>query len=181
VVAARAIAPGTTLTAADLKLAPLVLPGDVAAHAYTQIAAVVGHVVVAPLTADELVQSGIVLGGDAADRRVQLSIPVERARAVDGLLQPGETVDVYATYGTGDVGRTLVVARRAEVRRVDNGSHGAISAGADTVLVLAVADATEALAVSHAAQVGKITIVRATAVGGQAPTSAYEPPRPAGG
>ena len=53
------------------------------------------------------------------------------------------------------------VARGAEVRRVDNGSTNALTTSDNTVLVLAVDNRDTALAVAHASQAGKITIVRA--------------------
>ena len=61
-------------------------------------------------------------------------------------------------------GETVVVTRGAEVRRVDNGSRGTLTTSDNTVLVLALADPDAALAVAHASQAGKVTIVRATGV-----------------
>ncbi len=175
VVVARDVPAGTTVSAADLTTASMDLPADLAGHAYTDSAAVVGRIAVAHLAAGDLVQASSVLGGDAADSRVQLSIPVERARAMDGLLQPGEKVDVLATYATAGAGQTVVVARDAEVRRVDNGSKTGLTATDDTVLVLAVPDADAALAVTHASQAGKVTVLRATGAHGL-DVSSYQPP-----
>jgi len=175
VIVARDVPAGTTVTEADLTTASMDLPADLASHAFSNSAAVVGRIAVAHLSAGDLVQTSAVVGGDAADSRVQLSIPVERSRAVDGLLQAGEKVDVLATYATGGAGETLVVARDAEVRRIDNGSKTGLTASDETVLVLAVPDADAALAVTHASQAGKVTVVRSTGAHGL-DASSYQPP-----
>jgi pilus assembly protein CpaB len=176
VVVAHEVIAGTTLTDDDLTFAALDLPGSLASHAFTSRSSVVGQVAIAHLSAGDLVQSSVVVAGDAADQRMQLSIPVERARALDGLLEPGERVDVLATYPGDASGETIVVARGAEVRRVDNGSRSALSASDNTVLVLAVDDPDAALAVAHASQAGKVTIVRATGAPDQELSSSYQPP-----
>jgi Flp pilus assembly protein CpaB len=177
VVVARDVSAGTTLSPADLTVSAIDLPDQVAARAFPNPASVVGQIAVAHLAPGELVQSTDVVGGDAADSRVELSLPIERSRAVDGLLQPGEKVDVLATYADGDRGETMVVTRGAEVRRVDSGSHGALSATEDTVLVLAIADPDEAIAVAHASQAGKVTVIRSTGVHDSGNTT-YQPPQP---
>jgi len=176
VVVAHEVAAGTKLTAGDLELAEVDLPDGLASHAFTDRDRVVGQVALAHLSEGDLVQGSVVAAGDAADERMQLSIPVERARALDGMLEPGETVDVLATYSGDGSGDTIVVARSAEVRRVDNGSRNALTSD-DTVLVLAVDNADTALAVAHASQAGKVTIVRATGAHDPGTSSTYQPPQ----
>jgi Flp pilus assembly protein CpaB len=176
VVIAHEVTAGTKLTEADLAIAELDLPAGLASHAFRSRDSVVGQVALAHLAAGDLVQGSVVAAGDAADHRMQLSIPVERARALDGTLQPGETVDVLATYAGDGNGNTIVVARGAEVRRVDNGSRNALTASDNTVLVLAVDNPDTALAVAHASQAGKVTIVRATGARDRETSSSYQPP-----
>jgi hypothetical protein len=89
VVAAHDIVAGTKLTARDLRTSAVDLPDDMAARAFTDTAAVVGRVATTSLASGELVQASSVVGGDAADPRFQLSVPVERSRALDGLLVAG--------------------------------------------------------------------------------------------
>ncbi len=177
VVVAHEVAAGTKFTEADLAVADLDLPAGLASHAFTNRDSVVGQVALAHLSAGDLVQGSVVAAGDAADQRMQLSIPVERARALDGTLEPGETVDVLATYSGDGSGDTIVVARGAEVRRVDNGATNALTTSDNTVLVLAVDNPDTALAVAHASQAGKVTIVRATAARDRETSSSYQPPQ----
>jgi hypothetical protein len=92
------------------------------------------------------------------------------------LLVTGEAVDVLVTYGTGNDAVTFVVVRGADVLRVDQGQRGTLTASNDTIILLAVATPNDALAVTHAAQAGKITIVRATAsVADNGPDSYRQP------
>lgn len=176
VVVAHDILAGTTLQAADLRTEAVDLPSELAGRAFTDPAVVVGRVATATMASGELVQASAVVGGDAADPRFQLSVPVERSRALDGLLVPGESVDILATYGTGSDGVTLVVVRKAEVLRVDLGQRGTLTANNDAIILVAVTSPDDALAVTHAAQAGKITLVRATAASGDDGPDSYRPP-----
>lgn len=176
VVVAHDVVAGTKLQADDLRTVSMDLPAGVAQRAFTDVDAVVGRLTAGPLSDGELIQVSAVLGGDAADPRYQLSVPVERSRALDGLVARGEKVDVLVTYGTGADGGTFVVARRAEVLRVDQNDHGALGAGSEMIVVLAVDTADNALAVTHAAQAGKITLVRATGAGSDVGPDSYQPP-----
>jgi hypothetical protein len=62
------------------------------------------------------------------------------------------------------------------VLRVDQSEHGALGAGSEMVVVLAVDTAKDALAVTHAAQAGKVTLVRATGAGSDLGPDSYRPP-----
>jgi Flp pilus assembly protein CpaB len=176
VVAAHDLVAGTRLDAADVRTVAMDLPDGVAGRAFTDLAAVTGRVTVSSLADGELIQVSTVVAGDAADPRYQLSVPVERSRALDGLVSAGELVDVMATYGTGGDGETLVVVRGAEVLRVDQGQRGALTSGNDLIILLAVRTADDALAVTHAAQAGKVTLVRSTAVPSVDGPTSYRPP-----
>lgn len=176
VVAARDVVAGSTLTSADLRTSAVDLPDDIAARAFTDAGALVGKVATAALSEGELVQASGVVGGDAADARFQLSIPVERSRALDGMLVAGERIDVLATFGTGNDSVTNVVVRGAEVLRVDQGQRAGLAATSDTIVLIAVTTPTDALAVTHAAQAGKITLVRASAAPADKGPDTYRPP-----
>lgn len=176
VVAAHDIVAGTTLRASDLRTEGVDLPGSMAGRAFTDPSAVIGRITTTALANGELVQASAVVEGDAADPRFQLSIPVERSRALDGSLVAGEKVDLLATYGTGSDAITLVVVRGADVLRVDQGQRGTLTANNDTIILIAVANSDDALAVTHAAQAGKITVVRATAARADDGPDSYQQP-----
>ena len=157
VVARDDLVVGHRITAADVTTAPIDAPPFVAGRAFRRAADVVGAVVVGPVARGELVQAGSVLR-DAPEGR-QVSFPVEAARAVDGGLQPGESVDILVTYGTGEHAKTAVVARRARVVRIRR-PGGTLSDGRTVVATVAVDTDDQAAAVAHAAGAGTVTIVR---------------------
>lgn len=164
---------------ADVALAALDLPDAQASRAFRSPEAVAGRLVVAPVAEGELVQASAVTDRSKADARYQVSFPIDRSRALDGAVSPGEQVDLLATYGGAAGDRTIVVARRAEVVRVDDARRSSISAGGDIVVVVALPSPDDVLAVTHASQSGKLTVVRATGVGAGTADgpSSYEPPR----
>ena len=110
----------------------------------------------------------------------ELSLPIERARALGGTLVAGELVDVLVTYGSGSDAATLVVARGASVVHIDDAKRSSsVGSSGDLSLELALTTPEEVLAVTHASQAGDVTIVRATgaAAAGAGPgPDEYEPP-----
>ena len=176
VTVSRDLPSGTKLQAGDLRLVPMDLPDGLASRAFAETSALVGRLTIHPLAQGELVQASAVVTGEAADPRSQVSVPVDRSRALDGQLASGERVDVLSTYGTGADGQTIVVVRGAEVLRVDQGQRGALAGGNDLIVLLALPTSNDALAVTHAAQAGKITLVRTTAASTDGGSSSYRPP-----
>jgi Flp pilus assembly protein CpaB len=184
VAAAHDLAPGTVLTADDVKLTAVDLPKGMDGRGWPRTQDVVGQITVAPLVSGDLVLRSAVAPRDAADTRFQVSIPLEKARALDGALTPGERVDVLVTYKSSgtDSGFTDTVAPRAEVIRIDRGSGGALSTGSgDVIVVLAVGSANEAKGVTHGSQEGKVTLVRATGTGSSTSSSGKYRPDIGGG
>ncbi|MGH9184590.1 MAG: SAF domain-containing protein [Acidimicrobiales bacterium] len=177
VVAARDVAPGTRLTAADLILRTVDLPPELAQRAATDPADLVGDVAVAPLAAGDLIQASSVVAGNGPSRP-ELSFAVDADRAVNGDLAPGEVVDVLVTYGTGDTAWTEVVVRGAMVIAVDDGHGGALTIDGTTVLTLGLPGAADVLPAAHAVRAGDVTVVRTTTSdqGGDATTYRPDPP-----
>jgi hypothetical protein len=172
--AARDLPVGRRIEPGDLAWARADLPPFVAARAFRRPGLVVGAVTLGPMARGELVQASHVLRGPAAAGR-QISFPIEAARALDGSLRAGETVDVLATYGTGQDAYTLVVVRDARVVTVST-PRGALSDARSEVVTLAVASAADGLAVAHAAGAGAVTLVRAPGDGGPPGPSSYRAP-----
>lgn len=179
VAAARGISAGTTIGPGDLELVAVDLPESAGSRSFADAGSLVGRIAVAPIAKGELVQASAISERASADSRFQVSIPIERARALDGAIQAGERVDILVTYAGSDAARTLVVARRAEVVRLASTSRGALSGGGDLVVVLALPTPDEVLAVTHGSQAGKVTLVRATGPGADsaAGPDSYQPPK----
>ena len=160
VVARHELAPGTRLESGDLELAPMELAPGSRSRAFSTPQPLVGATLVAPLGAGELVQSSAVVArsGDAASR--ELSFTLERGRLSPGIKQ-GERADLLATYGTGNEAYTVVVVRQALLVTIERPRTSAGENGPATVTA-AVDDPVDALALAHAIQLGKVTLVRAT-------------------
>ena len=170
VVARQELAAGTRLQASDLVLAPMELAPAVRARVFDSAQPLVGATLVSPLGAGELVQASAVVArkGDTASR--ELSFSLERGRVGAGIKQ-GERADLLATYGTGNDAFTVVVVRQALLVAIDRPRTASGESGPSTVTV-AVDDPADTLALAHALQLGKVTLVRATG----APPLAGVPP-----
>ena len=160
IVARQELPAGTRLQASDLELVPMELAPAVRARVFDNAQPLVGATLVSPLGAGELVQSSAVVArkGDTASR--ELSFILERGRVGTGIKQ-GERADLLATYGTGNDAFTVVVVRQALLVAIDRPRTTSGDSGPSTVTV-AVDDPADALALAHALQLGKITLVRAT-------------------
>jgi hypothetical protein len=182
VAATVAVPVGGRLTADDLTLVAVDLPGGSAGRSFEALDELVGAVTVAPLAPGELVQRSAVLSADtdtntdinadldghddppgaAPGPARDLSLAVPRDRALGGALQAGERVDVLATYGTGPDAYTAVVARSALVRSVDDATAPGLASAGTVALTLGLATADEVLRVAHAREVAAVALVRAT-------------------
>jgi len=163
VVADADLPAGHRLTADDLRTEAVDLPPGTLSSTHASVDALIGSVTLAPLGADEIVQGSAVRTPDIATGAVhEFSFPVDRDRAVDGDLRPGERIDLLATYGTGGDAYTVVLARGATVTAIDSGSRSTLTSGGSLVLTVALGSADEVLEVAHASQVASLTVVRAT-------------------
>lgn len=174
VVAARDIAPGTILTSADLETSAIDLPADQSSHAFTQIGDLTGAIAVGPVSAGEVVQSGgLAEGADAAIPTLSLSLPEANANAGD--LQRGDTVQVFATYGSDTSGTTIRLAPQATIVSIDAGDD-TVATGGEVLMRLAVTSPDERTRILNAAVTGEIALVRTT--GAEDPSSTEKGFRP---
>ena len=160
VVARHELPAGTRLQGSDLALAAMELAPALRTRTFDSVERLLGATLVAPLGPGELVQSSTVVArkGDAASR--ELSFTLERGRVGTGI-KHGERADLLATYGTGVDAYTTVVVRQAVLVAIERPRTSSGENGPATVTV-AVDDPADALALAHAIQLGKITLVRAT-------------------
>jgi hypothetical protein len=134
------------------------LPPAVRARTFDNSAPLLGTTLIAPLAAGELVQASAVVARRADSASRELSFTLERGRLGPGVKQ-GERADLLATFGSGNDAFTAVVVRQAVLVTIERPRAG--DAGPTTVTV-AVEDGADALALAHALQLGKVTVVRAT-------------------
>jgi Flp pilus assembly protein CpaB len=163
VLVARAdLAPGTVLTAGDLR--SVRVDADAAAMA-TLVRAdvtgtIVGRVVTDRVAAGHFVAVSDVQRAGATGARRSMSFPIDRAHALDGALVAGDRVDVIAVdTHTNAAG---YVATNAEVLHVGGaGGHGPLTASDSMTVTLAV-DPSVAIDIASALHGHDITLVRAT-------------------
>lgn len=160
VVARADLSAGTRLQASDLELVAMELAPAVRGRAFDSVQPLVGATLVSPVGAGELVQSSTVVSRKADTASRELSFILDRGRVGTGIKQ-GERADLLATYGTGNDAFTVVVVRQALLVAIDRPRTTSGDSGPTTVTV-AVDDPTDALALAHALQLGKVTLVRAT-------------------
>jgi Flp pilus assembly protein CpaB len=172
-VAARQLLPGEPITADAVRFQPIDLPGGVAAVAFDDAAALEGRVTVAPVGEGELLQLGSVSDQGPPEPAAEVSLALDRWRAVDGRVRAGDTVDVYAT---GD-GGTRAVGVGVRVISVTDGG-GSFSGGTELTVTLAVPEADQRVAVVEAAAGGDVTLVRTTHVARRSTPSGVGRPDP---
>lgn len=183
VVVRHAMAPGARLSPSDLSRLPLDLPPVLAQRAFRDVRTLVGATVVAPLSPGELVQASAVVAKPSGPASREITFAVARATLAGGL-ERGERVDVVATYGSGVDAFSTVVLRQALVVGLDRG-RDRVAGGNEAAITVAVDDPDDALALAHAVQLAKLTVVRATGAvpvtGGQSlfqPAAVSRPGRP---
>jgi Flp pilus assembly protein CpaB len=158
VVAERSLAPGERLTADDLAMVRLDLPGRVAGGAFGDVEAVVDRVTLGPVGAGELVQAAQVSEVSSATPLVEVSLALPRDRALDGRLRSGDRVDVFVTYDD----YTAAVVNGAEVVSVGEAGGSALGPAGDVTVTLALEAASRRAQLVHAVRVGEVTLVRST-------------------
>lgn len=121
VVVARDLAAGTILSPADLSTELVDLPGAVAGRAFTDPGTLVGRITIGPLREGELVQGSVVIDQSRVGTTYQVSLPVERSRALAGGLIAGQE-HLAATTGASPserevtrYWRALIEANRASL------------------------------------------------------------------
>lgn len=185
VVATRPVAAGNRLTAADLRSVAADLPGSVLDTLFSSASELDGAVALTALDPDQTIARTAVrrLGADDEPATHDLAFSLERERALSGRLQPGEHVDLLATFGAGADARTEVVVRGVRVVAVDAPSTSSAAPTAKVTLTLAFSTEADLLRAANALEVAKVAISRST--GRPGPTAGEgdgrpPPGRPAG-
>lgn len=179
VVAASDLVVGDRIAPTDLRLMAMELPDALRTKAFTSVDELDGAVVVGPVRAGELLQTGVVVRSLAEAGQQEMSFAIEPSRALAGRLRPGQRVDVLATFGVGADTYTTVVVRNALVLRIERDEATFGGAGGLT-LTLGLAGDADALALAHAMNAGEVFLATSAGVDGAGPTT-YQAPQAGGG
>jgi Flp pilus assembly protein CpaB len=161
VVATRPLTVGEPVTAEDLRTVPADLPGAALDRLVTTTDLAPGSVALAAIEADQPVPRTAV-GTAPAGGDHDLSFALERHRALDGRLRPGDLVDVVATFGAGADATTEFVVRGIRVVDVHAPSSGTGATSATVTLTVALDGDDDVLRTAHALELAKVSLVRST-------------------
>ncbi len=165
VISRRALVAGERLDTSTLMTTTVERKTANSLHGFTTVDQLAGAIALAPIGEGELVQRSAILTGGQSEPTREFSFPIDRDRALNGDLRPGERVDILATYGSGTDATTTVLARDANVIRITDAKSGALGSSGKLIITLALASADQLLDTVHAAQVASITVVRSTLAG----------------
>ena len=170
VVATATIEPGTRLRSLGdvgerFGTVALELSSEVAARAIpaSDVDALVGRSLVAPLQPGDLLTWTQLAEDSGVDEAQTLSFALPRNAAVAGLLQPGERIDVLATFGSGDSAYTAYVVRGVPLLRVAAADGGPLGDSPEVTLTVAVSALREVQALGHAVNTAEVFVTRSTA------------------
>ncbi|MEQ1786457.1 MAG: SAF domain-containing protein [Acidimicrobiales bacterium] len=158
VVAVRPLRVGQVVEIDDLRTIEADLPASAVKVTFGKIESVAGRVVLGPIGAGELVQSGSVTEDASAAAIHEVAISLPRHQIAVGRLKQGERVDVFVTSED----RTVSVVRGAEVVQIGADDSGSLTSDREITLVVAVPSGEVVAAVVHAVRTGEVTVVRST-------------------
>ena len=166
-VAARDLPRDAELSEADLVTAEVTLPPEMLSRYLGAAKPLTGAVLAHPVLAGELVPAAWVADRGATDPGRSMTIPVTPEHALGGTLEPGDRIDVLATFDSQDVrARTTVLAPQVEV--IDVVTAGGLVGGEEATVGVTVAVTPEqATDLTYATRTAEIDIVR---VDGPAPS-----------
>jgi Flp pilus assembly protein CpaB len=166
-VAARDLASGDVVRAADIRYASVGASGPVLARLVerSDVSGVIGTIVARPVGEGEPVRRGDVRPPAAPAGRRAMSIPVAPARAVNGRIAPGDLVDVVVAWER----EIAIVVAGARVLDVQAPGGGALGIDSELGVTLAV-DARGAQLLAAATADGDVFLTRATGAASAAGT-----------
>ncbi len=159
VAVAAPVAAGEIVTAADFKVAQVDVAPDILAalHRWDEVDNISGRVTTRALIPGELVGPSSFVDPAATQGRRSMSVPIEPAHAVGGLLAPGDRIDLILVTEAGP----SYVLTGAEVLAVADSDRSGLGSVGGFHVVIAV-EADEALAVAAAINQGDLELVRST-------------------
>ncbi|QGG95648.1 RcpC/CpaB family pilus assembly protein [Actinomarinicola tropica] len=174
-VADGTVEPGTALGPSSLRVVEMALPAELLDSTFDDPDELRGTVSRSRLADGELLQDGDVVASTPEQRAAaparEVSLRLDAHRVVAGRVEPGDTVDVLATYGNGADATTTLVLGDAHVIAVES-SDDRIAGSRTVILTLALDERADTVALAHALDVASINVVRTTTA---SPGDAVEP------
>ncbi|KJE75976.1 SAF domain-containing protein [Ferrimicrobium acidiphilum] len=168
-VAKIAIPAGAALLPQDLELRKTVLPSWLASSVTSNPTSLIGQIATSSIAPDEIIEGSMVSHVAPAAHLPLVTLTLSTSTVAAGLVQPGDRIDVIATYtAASGVASSEVLATDLRVT--------ALSSSNGTYLITVGVDHVEtALALYQAEQIGKIALIGATGVTGHTALRVYPP------
>jgi len=158
-VATRDLAGGSPLTPESLRIEHVRLPPVLASEYVPSEQPMAGNVVTRPVSAGELLHHEW-LAPHAPGRGRAVTIPVDPEHALGGALEPGDLVDIFATFNSGDVrARTVPLVRSVEVLGVVS-SGGLVMGDRSVVGITISVNPEDAQRVAFATRTAELDVAR---------------------
>ena len=174
VVATHDLTPGHRISAADLTLAPLDIPDLTARRQlFGSPSALLdaNASVIAPIGAGSLIEASAVVGRGGPPGTRELSMDLDRSRAVGGTVKPGEYVDILAHLRDGPARTPPPWCPKVLTASPDASGSG----GTTELFVFAVPDGASAEALADVNVAAQVTLVRAAEQAAGAPATTVAP------
>jgi Flp pilus assembly protein CpaB len=145
------------------RLVPMDLPEEVARQALgpREAEALVGQLVTSPIREGDLLLRSAVVDDARVPSTEKMSFSLPVAEAVGGTLEPGERIDILATYGAGSDAWTAFVARGVLLVNVETDA-AALGSAEEVTLTVAISSLTDVQALGHAVRAAEVFVTRST-------------------
>ena len=169
--AARDLPQGSVLSDDDIRLVEIGHGGEslemYSDDSYELVGAILGR----PVTQGELIADAWISAEVSSSAERSMTIPLTPEHAVGGELRPGDRVDVYATFSSGDVrARTSLIARDIEI--IDLVRSAALTLDETALVGVTVGVSSEdAARLAFAIRTGEVDIVKVISSGAASTTS----------
>jgi Flp pilus assembly protein CpaB len=159
-VAARDLPSDHTLGAGDVVRAEVALPSELMSRYAPASRDLTGVSLTRPVAEGEMIALSWVSSSRDVGGGRAMTIPITAEHAVGGELRPGDRVDIFATFDSGDArARTVLVAEAAEiVRPVEAG--GLVTGEASVIGVTVAVSPEQAAELAFAIRGADIDVVR---------------------
>jgi Flp pilus assembly protein CpaB len=168
-VAKIAIPAGASLLPQDLEMRQTVVPGWLTKSVTSDPTSLVGQIATSAIAPDEIIEGSMVSQVATPPHLPLVTVSIPTSTVAAGLVQPGDRIDVIATYtAASGIASSEVLATDLRV--------AALASSNGTYLITVGVDHVEtALAIYQAEQTGKIALIGATGVAGHTALRIYPP------